>query len=109
MRRRSFIKLAGASMVTGWLPQTAHAETWPLRPVRFIAPSAAGGSLDILARLFGRGLNDRLGQPFVVENRGGGGGNIGFDSVAKSPPDGYTIMIASDPLAPGACDAAFGS
>lgn len=67
--------------------------------MRIVAPSAPGGSLDILARLFGRGLNEHLGQPFVVENRAGGGGNIGFDAVAKSPPDGYTIMIASDPLA----------
>jgi tripartite-type tricarboxylate transporter receptor subunit TctC len=82
-----------------WLPKAGQADTWPARPVRFIAPSAAGGSLDILARLFGRGLNERLGQPFTVENRGGAGGNIGFDLVAKSPPDGYTIMIASDPLA----------
>ena len=99
MRRRTFLGLAAASTTMGLFPRAAHAETWPSRPVRFIAPSAAGGSLDILARLFGRGLNDRLGQPFAVENRGGAGGNIGFDLVAKSAPDGYTIMIASDPLA----------
>ena len=63
-----------------------------------MAPSAPGGSLDILARMFARGLTDRLGQSFVVENRAGGGGNIGFDAVAKSTADGYTIMIGSDPL-----------
>jgi tripartite-type tricarboxylate transporter receptor subunit TctC len=63
-----------------------------------VAPSAPGGSLDILARMFARGLTDRLGQSFVVENRAGGGGNIGLDAVAKSTPDGYTIMIGSDPL-----------
>jgi tripartite-type tricarboxylate transporter receptor subunit TctC len=66
--------------------------------VRIIAPSAPGGSLDILSRMFGKGLQERLGAPFVVENRSGGAGNIGFDAVAKSKPDGYTIMIASDPL-----------
>ena len=99
MRRRTFLSLAATSLAMGLLPKAGHAATWPSRPVRFIAPSAAGGSLDILARLFGRGLNERLGQPFVVENRGGAGGNIGYDLVAKSPPDGHTIMIASDPLA----------
>jgi tripartite-type tricarboxylate transporter receptor subunit TctC len=99
MRRRTFLSLAATSLAMGLLPRAGHASSWPSRPVRFIAPSAAGGSLDILARLFGRGLNERLGQPFVVENRGGAGGNIGYDLVAKSPPDGYTIMIASDPLA----------
>ena len=99
MRRRTFLSLAATPLAAGWLPKAGHADTWPSRPVRFIAPSAAGGSLDILARLFGRGLNERFGQPFPVENRGGAGGNIGFDVVAKSVPDGYTIMIASDPLA----------
>lgn len=99
MRRRAFLSLAATSLAAGWLSKAGGAEAWPSRPVRFIAPSAAGGSLDILARLFGRGLNERFGQPFPVENRGGAGGNIGFDVVAKSPPDGYTIMIASDPLA----------
>ncbi|MDB5602392.1 MAG: LacI family transcriptional regulator [Xanthobacteraceae bacterium] len=103
--RRGFLKTAAAAgsallASPGIIRAPALAgATWPSRPVRFIAPSAAGGSLDILARLFGRGLHERLGQPFIVENRGGGGGNIGFDVVAKSPPDGYTIMIASDPLA----------
>ena len=100
MQRRTFLSLAATSLAMGWLPKAGHAAAiWPSQPVRFIAPSAAGGSLDILARLFGRGLNERLGQPFVVENRGGAGGNIGYDLVAKSPPDGHTIMIASDPLA----------
>jgi tripartite-type tricarboxylate transporter receptor subunit TctC len=81
------------------LPRQSSAQAqWPSQPVRIITPSAPGGSLDILSRTFGRGLQDRLGQSFVVENRSGGAGNIGFDSVAKSKPDGYTIMIASDPL-----------
>jgi tripartite-type tricarboxylate transporter receptor subunit TctC len=100
MRRRTLLRMAAASLATGALPRRSGAQTqdWPSRPVRIIAPSAPGGSLDILSRLFGRGLQERLGQAFVVENRGGGGGNIGYDAVAKSRPDGYTIMIASDPL-----------
>jgi tripartite-type tricarboxylate transporter receptor subunit TctC len=98
MDRRAFLRCAAASVVMGWVPKTGHAATWPSRPVRFIVPSAAGGSLDILARLFGRQLQERLGQAFPVENRGGAGGNIGYDLVAKSSPDGYTIVIGSDPL-----------
>ena len=99
MRRRAFLQSAAGFLAAGALPHQLYAQTrWPSQSVRIIAPSAPGGSLDILSRLFGRGLSDRLGQPFVVENRSGGAGNIGFDAVAKSRPDGYTIMIASDPL-----------
>lgn len=101
MERRTFVAGIAAAFAGAALPQCmwAQAQDWPSRPVRIVVPSVPGGSLDILSRLFGRGLAERLGQPFLVENRGGGGGNIGFDAVAKSRPDGYTIMIASDPLA----------
>jgi tripartite-type tricarboxylate transporter receptor subunit TctC len=78
-------------------PAMAQAD-FPTRPIRFIVPSAPGGSLDILARLIARHLGERLGWQVPVENRSGGGGNIGFDAVAKSRPDGYTILIASEPL-----------
>src|SRR5262245_9151617 len=98
MRRRTFLRMTGGALAPAALPRRLAAQAWPSQPVRIIAPSAPGGSLDILSRLFGRGLADRIGQPFVVENRSGGAGNIGFDAVAKSRPDGYTIMIASDPL-----------
>jgi tripartite-type tricarboxylate transporter receptor subunit TctC len=100
MERRIFLRGAAASLAAGSLAEPLGAQVldWPSRPVRIVAPSAPGGSLDILARLFGRGLQEHLGQAFVVENRAGGGGNIGYDAVAKSRPDGYTIMIASDPL-----------
>jgi tripartite-type tricarboxylate transporter receptor subunit TctC len=99
MQRRALLRAAASAFAACAVPRRLRAQTqWPAQPVRIIAPSAPGGSLDILARLFGRGLADRLGQPFVVENRSGGGSNIGFDAVAKSRPDGYTIMIASDPL-----------
>ena len=92
--------MSAASLAASALPAMARAQSagWPSRPVRIIAPSAPGGSLDILSRLFARGLSERLGQSFFVENRSGGAGNIGFDAVAKSPPDGHTIMIGSDPL-----------
>ena len=73
-------------------------QDFPNRAIRVIVPSAPGGSLDILARLISRHLGDRLGWQVPVENRSGGGGNIGFDAVAKSRPDGYTILIASEPL-----------
>jgi tripartite-type tricarboxylate transporter receptor subunit TctC len=100
LARRVFLRISAASLALGGLarPGLAQAQGWPSQPVTIVAPSAAGGSLDILSRLFGRGLQERLGQPFVVENRGGAGGNIGFNAVAKSRPDGHTIMIASDPL-----------
>lgn len=100
MRRRTLLSGGAASLAACALPRLvlAQGQEWPSRPVTIIAPSAPGGSLDILSRLFGRGLQERLNQPFVVENRGGAGGNIGFAAVAKSRPDGYTIMIASDPL-----------
>jgi tripartite-type tricarboxylate transporter receptor subunit TctC len=100
LARRRFLRMSAASLAAAPLawPRQSHAQAWPSQPVTIVAPSAAGGSLDILSRLFARGLQDRLGQPFVVENRGGGGGNIGFGQVAKARPDGHTIMIASDPL-----------
>jgi tripartite-type tricarboxylate transporter receptor subunit TctC len=66
--------------------------------VRMIVPFAPGGSLDMLARTLGRGLAERLGQQFVVENRSGAGGNLGHDAVAKAKPDGYTMLVTSEPL-----------
>ena len=68
---------------------------WPDRPVRIIVPYPAGGSADVLARLYAEGLKERLGQPFIIENRPGAGGNIGIDMVAKSPADGYVVGSAT--------------
>ncbi|MBM4120936.1 MAG: tripartite tricarboxylate transporter substrate binding protein [Nitrospira sp.] len=101
MDRRKFVAGTAASISGMVLPSLSEAQfqDWPSRPVKIVVPSVPGGSLDILSRLFGRGMGERLGQQFLVENRAGGGGNIAFDAVAKSRPDGYTIMIASDPLA----------
>src|SRR6185503_11100990 len=71
---------------------SAHAQTYPTHPIRLIVPFAAGGAVDVLARLLASKLSDQLGQPMVVENRPGAGGTLAADAVAKSPPDGYTIL-----------------
>jgi tripartite-type tricarboxylate transporter receptor subunit TctC len=71
---------------------SAHAQTYPNRPIRLIVPFAAGGAVDVLARLLAGKLSDQVGQPVIVENRPGAGGTLAADQVAKSPPDGYTIL-----------------
>ncbi len=73
--------------------QTAHAQAYPAKPIRFVVPVVAGGSNDVLGRLIGERLRERWGQPVVVENRAGAGQMIGSDVVAKAAPDGYTILI----------------
>jgi len=85
------VLIAAAAM----LPAGVTAQAWPSKAVRFIVPFAAGGGTDILARLLGQRLADALGQPFVVDNRGGAGGVIGAELTAKSPADGYTIVLGS--------------
>ncbi|MGC3962272.1 MAG: tripartite tricarboxylate transporter substrate binding protein [Rhodocyclaceae bacterium] len=89
-------------LATAVVATTAHsalAADYPDKPVRLIVPTAAGGSLDTLARLLGQRLEAQLGQPFVVENRPGGNGNTAFEYVSKAKPDGYTLLVASDALA----------
>lgn len=81
------------------LPRIAHAQSYPERTIRVVVPSSPGGSLDILARAISRKVGEMRGWQMVVENRSGGGGAIGMDAVAKARPDGYTMLIASEPLA----------
>jgi tripartite-type tricarboxylate transporter receptor subunit TctC len=81
---------AVAAVVTG----AALAQTYPSRPIRFVVPQTPGGASDALARVTGLKLGDRWAQQFVIDNRGGAGGNIGTDTVAKSAPDGYTWLLA---------------
>src|SRR5437899_9229736 len=95
--RRQFLQLAGAVAAAPAFPQFASALDYPTRPVRIIAGFAAGGGVDITARLIGQWLADRLGQSFVVENRAGAGGNIGTEAVVKAAPDGYTLLLAAVP------------
>ena len=85
--------LAGCAAV---LP--AAAQTWPARPVKLIVPFPPGGGNDVYARELGQALQRRLGQPFVVDNRGGAAGNIGISAAANSPADGYTLLVVSNTL-----------
>ena len=84
-----------AILLATCLAPAVQAQTYPERPIRLIAPFPAGGLADVLARAVGDELSRSLGQPVIVENRAGAGGNVGADAVAKSTPDGYTLLMAS--------------
>ena len=98
MRRRTFLKLAGsASAGLSTFPAVVGAQAaWPNKPVKIIVPFGAGGGTDNLARFWAEKLGHAFGQPFVVENRGGASGIIGTEAVAKSAPDGYTLLLSSN-------------
>jgi tripartite-type tricarboxylate transporter receptor subunit TctC len=92
--RRKFLHLAAGAAALPTVSRLAWAQAYPTRPVRIIAATAPGGLPDILARLIGPWLSERLGQQFVIENRPGGGGNIGTEAVVRASPDGYTLLMA---------------
>jgi tripartite-type tricarboxylate transporter receptor subunit TctC len=99
LHRRKFLAFAGAVAAAPALPRRASADDYPTRPVRIVAGFAAGGGVDITARLIGQWLTERLGQQFVTENRPGAGGNIGTEAVVNAAPDGYTLLLATVPNA----------
>src|SRR5437879_4805767 len=97
-RRQLLYVAAGAAALPG-ISRFAWAQTYPSRPVRIIVGFAAGGPNDILARLIGQWLSERLGQQFVIENRPGAGSNIATEAVVRAPPDGYTLLLVGSPNA----------
>jgi tripartite-type tricarboxylate transporter receptor subunit TctC len=99
MNRRIFLNSATAALATVLpaLPRIARAQTYPTRPVRIIVGFAPSGAQDVLARLIGQWLSERFGQRFFVDNRPGGGGNVGAETVVNSPPDGYTLLLVGPP------------
>jgi len=93
--RRNFLHLAAGAAALPAMSRIAWAQAYPARPVRIIVNFPAGQATDTIARLMGQSLSERLGQPFVIENRTGAGGNIGTESVVRATPDGYTLLLVS--------------
>ena len=91
--RRQFLHLAAGAAALPVASRMARAQAYPARPVRIIVPVPPGGALDIIARLIGQWLSERLGQPFVIENRPGAGTNIGVEAAVHAPADGYTLLL----------------
>ena len=94
-RRRQFLHLAAGAAALPAVSRFAWAQAYPTRPVRIVVGLAAGGASDIVARLMGQWLSERLGQPFVIENRPGAGSNIATEAVVRAPPDGYTLLLVA--------------
>jgi tripartite-type tricarboxylate transporter receptor subunit TctC len=100
--RRKFLRLAASAASLPAVARIARADTYPSHPVRLVVGFAAGSTTDILARLMGQWLSQRLGQQFVIDNRPGAGGNIGAETVVKSAPDGYTLLMVPPAVAANA-------
>jgi tripartite-type tricarboxylate transporter receptor subunit TctC len=97
--RRAFLHLAVGAAALPAVSRFAWAQAYPTRPVHLIVGFAAGGPQDIVMRLIGQWLSERLGQSFVIENRPGAGGNVGAEAVVRADPDGYTLLSVSSPNA----------
>ena len=93
LRRRKFLHLAAGAAALPLVSRIAMADAYPTRPVRIVVGFAAGGSPDIVARLMGQWLSERLGQQFVIGNRPGAGGNIAAETVVRAASDGYTLLL----------------
>ena len=106
--RRTFLHLAAGAAALPAASRIAKAQAYPSRPVRIIIGFAPGGIAEIVARLIGQSLSERLGQPFIIESRPGAASNIATEAVVRAPPDGYTLLqvsppAATDRLAPSRC------
>ena len=97
--RRQFLQLAASAAALPAVSRMARAQAYPSRPVRMIVPFGSAGASDIVARVMGQWLSERLGQQFVIENRPGAGGNLGTEAVVRAPPDGYTLVMVGQPNA----------
>src|SRR5687767_4372919 len=97
MNRRRFLSIAAGAAAVPTFSRLAWTQAYPTRPVRLIVPFAAGGPSDIMARPIAQWLSERLGQSFVVENRAGGGGDVGAEAVVRAPADGHTLLMISTP------------
>src|SRR6266516_1070013 len=93
--RRQFLHLAAGATALPAVSRFAWAQAYPSRPVRVVVTFPAGSTSDILARPMAQWLSERLGQPFVIDNRAGAGGTIGTEAVVRAPPDGYTLLLIS--------------
>jgi tripartite-type tricarboxylate transporter receptor subunit TctC len=91
--RRTFLHLAAGAAALPAVSRFAWAQAYPTRPVRIVVGLAPGGANDIVARLMGQWLSERLGQQFVIENRPGAASNIATEAVVRAPPDGYTLLL----------------
>jgi tripartite-type tricarboxylate transporter receptor subunit TctC len=96
--RRQLVLAGAAALSTAWWPQGASAQAWPSKPVRLVVPFPPGGLIDQMARLMAPRLAREIGQPVVIDNKPGAGGNVGAAEAARAPADGYTLLMASPPL-----------
>jgi tripartite-type tricarboxylate transporter receptor subunit TctC len=93
LQRRQLLRLAGTGTATALFARTSSADTYPSRPIRWIVPFPAGGTTDVEARLLGQWLSQRLGQQVIIENKPGGGTNVGVQAAVAAPADGYTLLL----------------
>src|SRR5499426_778009 len=93
--RRQFLHLSAGAAALPAVSRITWAQAYPTRPVHVIVGFTAGNNIDIVARLIGQWLSERLGKPFIIENRPGSGSNIGTEAVVRASPDGYTLLLAT--------------